>query len=61
MEKELKSVANFTYQDIAEFLAIAAKVPIRPVVQTFALEEANRALLELKKDPVRGAKVLLMG
>ncbi len=61
MEKELKSVANVTYQDIVEFLAIAAKAPIRPVVQTFALEEANRALLELKKDPVRGAKVLLMG
>jgi hypothetical protein len=30
-------------------------------LQTYALEEANRALLELKHGSVRGAKVLLMG
>ncbi|HUT40606.1 MAG TPA: zinc-dependent alcohol dehydrogenase family protein [Gammaproteobacteria bacterium] len=60
MEKEIKSVANVTYQDIADFLPIAARIPIRPVVQTYPLEEANRALCELKLGPVRGAKVLLM-
>lgn len=60
MEKEIKSVANVTYRDIAEFLPIAAKVPIRPAVETYRLDEANRALLELKKGPVRGAKVLVM-
>jgi propanol-preferring alcohol dehydrogenase len=60
MEKEIKSVANVTHRDIAEFLPIAAKVPIRPAVETFRLDEANRALLELKKGPVRGAKVLVM-
>ena len=60
MEKEIKSVANVTHHDIAEFLPIAAQVPIRPAVQTYPLTEANRALLELKRGPVRGAKVLVM-
>ncbi len=60
MEKEIKSVANVTHLDIAEFLPIAAQIPLRPAVQTYRLEEANRALLELKHGPVRGAKVLLI-
>jgi propanol-preferring alcohol dehydrogenase len=61
LEKEIKSVANVTHWDIAEFLPIAADIPLRPRVQTYRLEEANRALLELKRGPVRGAKVLLIG
>lgn len=60
MEKEIKSVANVTHHDIAEFLPIAARIPIRPVVETYPLEEANRALYELKTGPVRGAKVLVL-
>jgi propanol-preferring alcohol dehydrogenase len=60
MEKEIKSVANVTHHDIAGFLPIAAAIPIRPVVETYPLEEANRALLELKRGPVRGAKVLVL-
>jgi len=60
LEKEIKSVANVTHWDIAEFLPIAAQIPLRPRVQTYRLEEANRALLELKRGPVRGAKVLLI-
>ena len=60
LEKEIKSVANVTRRDIAEFLPIAAEIPLRPKVQTYRLEEANRALLELKRGPVRGAKVLLI-
>jgi propanol-preferring alcohol dehydrogenase len=61
LEKEIKSVANVTHRDIAEFLPIAAEIPLRPEVQTYPLEEANRALLDLKQGPVRGAKVLLIG
>ena len=60
LEKEIKSVANVTRRDIEEFLPIAAAIPLRPQVQTYRLEEANRALLELKRGPVRGAKVLLI-
>lgn len=58
LEKEIKSVANVTRRDVSEFLALAAEVPIRPEVQEYALEEANKALLELKRRKIRGAKVL---
>jgi propanol-preferring alcohol dehydrogenase len=58
MEKEIKSVANVAKRDIAEFLEIAARIPIKPEVQTYSLEEANRALLELKERKIKGAKVL---
>ena len=58
MEKEIKSVANVTRQDVSEFLELAEKIPITPEVQEFALEEANKALVELKTSKIRGAKVL---
>lgn len=58
LEREIKSVANITGRDIAEFLSIAAEIPITPSVQTYSLEDANRALLELKQGSIRGAKVL---
>jgi propanol-preferring alcohol dehydrogenase len=58
MEREIKSVANITRRDIAEFLPLAAGVPIMPQVETFRLAEANRALRELRDGSVRGAKVL---
>jgi propanol-preferring alcohol dehydrogenase len=57
-EKEIKSVANVTRADIREFLQLAAEVPIEPEVQEYALADANRALVELKSQHVRGAKVL---
>ena len=58
LEKEIKSVANVSRRDVAEFLELAARIPIKPEVQEFALEEANRALRELKERKIRGAKVL---
>jgi propanol-preferring alcohol dehydrogenase len=58
LEKEIKSVANVTRADVREFLELAAQIPIRPEYQEYALEDANRALLELKEHHVRGAKVL---
>lgn len=60
LEKEIKSVANVTHRDIAEFLPIAAAIPLRPEIQIYPLEQANRALVELKRGPVRGAKVLTL-
>jgi propanol-preferring alcohol dehydrogenase len=60
MEREIKSVANITSQDIRDFLPLAADIPIRPEVTTYRLEDANRALMELKNGAVRGAKVLLI-
>jgi len=61
MEREVRSVANVTRHDLAAFLAIAAEIPIRPRVEIYPLEEANRALRELKRGPIRGAKVLTIG
>ena len=58
MEKEIKSVANVTSRDIEEFLPIAARIPLHVEVETYPLEDANRALLELRAGHVRGAKVL---
>ncbi len=60
MEREIKSVANITRLGIAEFLQAAAEFSIKPEVETFSLQQANRALVELKREPVRGAKVLLI-
>lgn len=60
LEKEIKSVANVARRDISEFLELAAKIPLKPEVERFALEEANRALIELKERKIRGAKVLVM-
>ncbi len=61
LEKEIKSVANVARKDVEEFLALAAAIPLRPVVQEYKLEEANTALLELKERKIRGAKVLKIG
>jgi propanol-preferring alcohol dehydrogenase len=58
MEKEIKSVANITRNDVEDFLKLAAEIPIRPEIQEYALEDANTAVLELKERKVRGAKVL---
>jgi propanol-preferring alcohol dehydrogenase len=58
MEKETKSVANVTRADVAEFLKLAAEIPIKPEVEVYPFEGANRALLEIKERRIRGAKVL---
>jgi propanol-preferring alcohol dehydrogenase len=58
MEKEIKSVANVTRSDVSEFINLASKIPLIPETQEFSLEEANRALVELKTRKIRGAKVL---
>ncbi len=58
MEKEIKSVANVSSRDVSEFLLLAASAGIRPEVEEYLLEDANRALLELKAGKIKGAKVL---
>lgn len=58
LEKEIKSVANITRKDVQDFLQLAAEIPIKPEVQEFRLEDANKALVELKERKIRGAKVL---
>lgn len=59
-ERSIRSVANNTRDDGHDFLRVAAEIPIHAEVQTFALDEANRALNALKYDGIRGAGVLRM-
>jgi propanol-preferring alcohol dehydrogenase len=58
-ERTLRSVANATYQDGIEFLKLAAEIPIQANTQTYPLECANQALLDLKGSKIDGAGVLI--
>jgi propanol-preferring alcohol dehydrogenase len=59
MEKEIKSVANVTRRDVADFLREADRWGLSPHVQCLPLEAANSALKALRSGGGRGAKVLL--
>ncbi|MEB8386712.1 zinc-dependent alcohol dehydrogenase family protein [Rhodobacteraceae bacterium KMM 6894] len=58
-ERIVRSVANLTRQDGEEFLAIAAKVPVKTTTTTFPLSDANEALSQLRNGQFEGAAVLL--
>lgn len=60
-ERAVVSVANLTRRDGEALLALAPRVPLRPSVQRFALEEANEALGRLRRGEIEGAAVLVMG
>jgi propanol-preferring alcohol dehydrogenase len=57
-ERSLRSVANVTRRDVTEFLALAAKIPIRTEYELFPLERANEALRRLSDGEISGAAVL---
>jgi propanol-preferring alcohol dehydrogenase len=57
-ERALRSVANLTRRDGAEFMALAPRVPVRTEVEPYPLEDANAALDRLRAGDVRGAAVL---
>lgn len=57
-ERELRSVANLTRRDGEEFLALAAEIPVRTSTVRYPLEDANRALQDLRSGRLRGAAVL---
>lgn len=58
-ERVVRSVANLTRRDGEEFLAIAAKIPVRTTTTTFALADANEALGRLRDGRLEGAAVLV--
>lgn len=58
-ERTLRSVANATRQDGVDFLRLAAEIPVRSTIRTYALPDANRALRDLKAGAIDGAGVLL--
>ncbi|CUS35898.1 putative alcohol dehydrogenase AdhA [Candidatus Nitrospira nitrosa] len=59
-ERVIRSVTANTRQDGIDLLREAAAIPIKPHTIRFPLEEANRALQELKAGSFQGAAVLTM-
>jgi propanol-preferring alcohol dehydrogenase len=57
-ERTIQSVANSTRQDAIDFLRVAAEVPVKTEIELFPLEQANEALLRLKRSKINGAAVL---
>ena len=58
-ERTVRSIANLTRADGAEFLAIADRIPVRCEVTTLPLERGGQALEELRAGRVAGAAVLV--
>lgn len=59
-ERQLRSVTNMTREDARDFLQIAAEIGMRPKVTPFSLDQANEALLAVKRDAIDGAAVIVM-
>ncbi len=59
-EKVLTSVTANTREDGRRLLEDAAAIPIRPRVTEYALEDAGRALLDLKEGRIEGTAVLVI-
>jgi propanol-preferring alcohol dehydrogenase len=58
-ERVVRSVANLTRADAAEFLALAPEVPVRTTVTTYPLDAAADALEDLRAGRFSGAAVLV--
>jgi propanol-preferring alcohol dehydrogenase len=58
-ERQLRSVANMTRQDARDFLAVARDLSLSPTVQTFSLDDANRALEAVKHETGEGSAVIV--
>ncbi len=59
LERSIRSVANLTRRDGEEFLALAPKVPVRTTVTTYALEDAEQALADLRAGRFEGSAVIV--
>jgi propanol-preferring alcohol dehydrogenase len=58
-ERSIRSVANLTRKDGADFLQIAGQIPVQTHVETFSLADANEALERLRAGRLTGAAVLV--
>ncbi len=58
-ERTIRSVANLTRQDGAEFLALAPQVPVRTSITTYPLADAERALDDLRAGRFEGSAVIV--
>jgi alcohol dehydrogenase, propanol-preferring len=60
-ERQIRSVANMTRNDATDYLELAAKIGIKPQIQTFSLDNANQALQSVKNETANGPCVILPG
>ena len=58
-ERKIVSVANLTRQDGYEFLALATQVPVRTIITTYELEQAEQALPDLRAGRFEGTAVIV--
>jgi len=59
-ERRIVSVANLTRQDGDEFIALAARIPVKTNVVPYPLTGANDALRDLRDGTLTGAAVLVV-
>jgi len=58
-ERQIRSVANMTRADATDFLALAHELKIQPRVTVFSLDEANAALMAVKRETEDGSAVIV--
>ena len=58
-ERSIRSVANLTREDGHEFLALSARVPVRTTITTYALDQAEQALSDLRAGRFEGSAVIV--
>ena len=60
-ERELLSVTANTREDLRAFFADAVGANVRPHTTSYALADANRSLLDMKRSNIEGTPVLAIG
>jgi propanol-preferring alcohol dehydrogenase len=58
-ERSIRSVANLTREDGLGFLSLAPRVPVRTTVTTYPLDDAERALSDLRAGAFTGTAVVV--
>jgi len=58
-ERMVRSVANLTRQDAREFLAVADDIELETHIRAYPLDDANRALGDVRNGRLSGAAVLI--
>ncbi|HSO98096.1 MAG TPA: zinc-dependent alcohol dehydrogenase family protein [Solirubrobacteraceae bacterium] len=59
-ERSIRSVANLTRRDGAEFLALAPEVPVQTSVTAYPLDQAEQALADLRAGRIEGSAVITL-
>jgi propanol-preferring alcohol dehydrogenase len=57
-ERELRSVTNMTRDDARDFLALAARIDLRPATTVFPLDRVSDALRAVATDSIDGSAVI---